>query len=166
MNPHWRPALLSDLPRISTIANLVHLDLPERPEVLEEKIRLFPQGASVLAVGENIAGYGIAHPWKLRDLPRLNAFLGQLPADADCLYIHDVAILPEFRKKLAGRCYIDGVSELATRMNLNSLALVSVYDTSTLWMRLGFKITAPCAGMTDKLASYGEAARYMIRDLS
>jgi hypothetical protein len=61
---------------------------------------------------------------------------------------------------------IDGVSELATRMNLNSLALVSVYDTSTLWIRLGFKIIAPCAGMTDKLASYGEAARYMIRDLS
>ncbi|MGY3074279.1 hypothetical protein ACVWZZ_000650 [Bradyrhizobium sp. LM6.10] len=38
--PHWRPARASDLPAISAIAARIHPDLPERPEVFAEKMRL------------------------------------------------------------------------------------------------------------------------------
>lgn len=44
------------------------------------------------------------------------------------------------------------------------LALVSVYDTHVVWARHGFKIVKDDS-LVDKLASYGETAKFMIRDL-
>jgi hypothetical protein len=94
--PHWRPAHASDLPAVSTIAARIHPDLPERPEVFAEKMRLYPDGCRVLATDDGIVGYGLAHPWMQHRIPPLDGFLEQLPGDADCLYLHDIAVLPTF----------------------------------------------------------------------
>lgn len=77
--PHWRHAHAGDLAAISAIAARIHPDLPERPEVLSEKLRLYPDGCCVLAAGNEIAGYGLAHPWMQRQIPPLDGFLDRLP---------------------------------------------------------------------------------------
>ena len=163
--PHWRPAHISDLPEISAIAAQIHPDLPERPEVFMEKMQLYPSGCCVLVTGDAIAGYGIAHPWTQHNIPPLDGFLEQLPQDADCLYIHDVAVLPDFRGGVA-RDYVAVIEQLARASGIATLALVSVYTTRPLWERLGFRPAAADVRLRAKLASYGDSATYMLRDLA
>jgi GNAT superfamily N-acetyltransferase len=163
--PHWRPARASDLPAISAIAARIHPDLPERPEVFAEKMRLYPDGCRVLAAEDEIAGYGLAHPWKQHRIPPLDGFLEQLPGDADCLYVHDVAVLPGFRGGVAGD-YVAAIEQLARASGIATLALVSVYATRPLWERLGFRAVTANAELRAKLASYGDNATYMLRDLA
>ncbi|MGY4623668.1 GNAT family N-acetyltransferase [Bradyrhizobium sp. USDA 4486] len=163
--PHWRPARASDLPAISMIAARIHPDLPERPQVLAEKMRLCPDGCRVLIAGDAIAGYGLAHPWTQHHIPPLDGLLQALPEDADCLYLHDVAVLPDFRGG-AARGYVTTIEALARALDLTRLALVSVYATRPLWERLGFRPVTADEQLRAKLASYGEAATYMLRDLA
>lgn len=163
--PHWRPARTSDLATISAIAARIHPDLPERPEVFAEKMRLYPDGCRVLVANDAIAGYGLAHPWEQHQVPPLDGFLQELPEDANCLYLHDVAVLPGFRGGVA-RDYVAGIEKLARASHIGTLALVSVYATRPLWERLGFRPVTADAGLRAKLASYGYSATYMLRDLA
>jgi GNAT superfamily N-acetyltransferase len=163
--PHWRRAHAEDIEAISAIAAQIHPDLPERPEVLSEKMRLYPDGCRVLAAGNEIAGYGLAHPWIQQHIPPLDGFLDRLPDAADCLYLHDVAVLPDFRGGVA-RDYVATIEELARSSGIATLALVSVYATRPLWERLGFHPVAPDAALRDKLSSYGASATYMLRGLA
>jgi GNAT superfamily N-acetyltransferase len=163
--PHWRPARASDLSAISAIAARIHPDLPERPEVFAEKMRLYPDGSRVLAAEDEIAGYGLAHPWTQHRIPPLDGFLEQLPGNADCLYVHDVAVLPGFRGGVAGD-YVAAIEQLARASGIATLALVSVYATRPLWERLGFRAVTANAELRAKLASYGDNATYMLRDLA
>lgn len=163
--PHWRPAHPSDLPAIGAIAARIHPDLPESPEVFAEKMQLYPDGCRVLVAGGEIAGYGLAHPWKQHQIPPLDGFLERLPEDADCLYVHDIAVLPDRRGGVA-RAYMTAIAALARASHIATLALVSVYTTRPLWERLGFRPVAADAALRAKLVSYGEGATYMLRDLA
>lgn len=163
--PHWRRAHAGDLAAISTIAARIHPDLAERPEVFAEKMRLYPDGCRVLAAGNEIAGYGLAHPWMKQQIPPLDGFLDRLPDAADCLYVHDVAVLPDFRGGVA-RAYVAEIEELARSSGIATLALISVYGTRPLWQRLGFEPVTPDAALHAKLAAYGASATYMLRELT
>jgi GNAT superfamily N-acetyltransferase len=163
--PHWRRAHATDLPAIGAIAARIHPDLPERPEVFAEKMRLYPDGCRVLAAGNEIAGYGLAHPWMQHRVPPLDGFLDQLPNAADCLYVHDVAVLPDFRGGVT-RDYVATIEGLARASGIAALALVSVYGTRVLWERLGFRPVTPDAALRAKLSSYGASATYMLRELA
>ncbi|RXH39063.1 GNAT family N-acetyltransferase [Bradyrhizobium zhanjiangense] len=163
--PRWRRARTADLAAIGAIAALIHPDLSERPDVFAEKMRLCPDGCRVLAADEGIVGYGLAHPWKQHQIPPLDGFLASLPDDADCLYVHDVAVLPDARGGVA-RAYIATIEQLARSMGIAALALVSVYATRPLWERFGFRPVTMDAELRAKLAYYGEGATYMLRDLA
>ncbi|WP_453955268.1 GNAT family N-acetyltransferase [Bradyrhizobium sp. USDA 377] len=163
--PHWRPARASDLPAISAIAARIHPDLPERAEVFAEKMRLYPDGCRALIADDEIVGYGLAHPWKQHRIPPLDVFLELIPDDADCIYLHDVAVLPDFRGGVA-RAYVVAIEGLARASAIPALALVSVYATRPLWQRLGFQPVTANTELSEKLASYGNGATYMLRDLA
>lgn len=98
-----------------------------------------------------------------QQIPPLDAFIDRLPDAADCLYVHDVAVLPDFRGGVA-RAYIAEIEERARSSGITTLALVSVYGARPLWERLGFQRVAPDAALRDKLLSYGASATYMLRE--
>ena len=127
-------------------------------------MRLYPDGCCVLAAGNEIAGYGLAHPWMRQQIPPLDGFLDRLPDAADCLYVHDVAVLPDFRGGTT-RAYVAEIEELARSSGIATLALVSVYDTRPLWEHLGFRRRAGC-GAARQTFSYGASATYMLRELA
>lgn len=160
----WRPATADDLPSIHDISIKVHPDLPERHEVLAEKFALFPQGCFLLARGCFPSGYAIAHPWTLYDVPALDSFLIRLPPQPDCLYLHDVALLPSARGDGQAQRLIEKLVSLARTEGLGRLALTSVYGTHRLWGALGFQ-DSPAPIAESNCASYGDQARYMIRTL-
>lgn len=162
MTVDWIPLEPGDIAAVCAIAARLHPELPERPEVLAEKRRLFPEGCRKLMAGADMLGYGLAHPWRLNAAPKLDSFLEKLPAAPGCLYLHDVGILPEARGRRAAGAYVAYLEELARRLGLGHLALVSVYGTVPLWEKLGFKTVSAGA---PPLPSYGPTAAYMLKPL-
>lgn len=158
----WRPIEGgSDVDNIAEIAASIHAELPERAAVLAEKIRLCPEACLKAVAGDQMLGYGLAHPWRLFEVPALDAFLVELPSSPDCFYVHDVAILPQARgRNMAGR-YLDAIRAIASGRGIVHLACVSVYGTVGFWARHGFEEAAD-PRLKTKLKAYGETARYMI----
>jgi hypothetical protein len=150
------------LQAINRIADMVHVDLPERPEVFAEKLRLFPQGCFALVQGGGIVGYGISHPWILYNIPPLDTFLNELPLHSECLFIHDVVVLPQVRTRGFAVRLVQLLVGIALQQSIPFLALVSVYDTHPLWTRYGFKIMSN-QQLTNKFITYGATAKYMTR---
>ena len=157
---HWRPATSADLADIVAIAADAHPDLPERAAVLDEKRALFPHGCFCLDDNGCVTGYALSHPWRLYDVPPLDCFLGALPIDADCLYLHDVALNAAARGQGAARSLIRKLDGVALAFGLPALALTSVKDTRQLWETLGF---APVSDKRLTTDSYGGSAIYMLR---
>lgn len=160
--PVWRPLRLDDLDALCGVAAAVHPGLPERPEVFEEKLRLFPAGCFALEAAGALAGYAISHPWRLYDVPPLDAFLERLPDAPDCLYLHDVAVTPAARGYDAGAALIERLREVARKEGSSAIALTSVYGSDVLWRKLNFE-TAFDNRLAGKLNSYGPSATYMIQ---
>lgn len=164
-NPSWHPLLPEDTGRVSEIADEIHTDLPERPEVFEEKIGLYPSSCwKLLSPSGKIVGYGISHAWTLHIIPPLDDFLSELPQSPDCLYVHDVAILPEARGQNAGLEYRNILKRTAGQRGILNLACVSVYGTDKLWSRTGFQCVND-KSINEKIASYGSSAKYMIANI-
>ena len=160
----WMAIHDRDLADIDRLATDIHPGLRERPEVFAEKIRLFPEGCKKLVIDGRIFGYGIAHPWELYEIPKLDAFLEILPLSPGCLYIHDVAVHPSARGMSALKFFFKATEATAISKGIRKLACVSVYETNELWSRFGFKVFANDE-ISGKLKSYGDTAKYMIADI-
>jgi GNAT superfamily N-acetyltransferase len=160
---YWTNMLSSHLVDVVSIATRVHLPLPERPEVFAEKLRLFSTGAFVLKHRSAVVGYALSHPWLSGEIPPLDAFLGAIPPQADCLFLHDVAVLPRARGNRAAERLVEQLCAVAAARRLSRLALVPVYGTNRMWRRLGFRERRSPA-IVEKLSTYGPTACYMIRD--
>lgn len=166
----WRSMEVADLAAVGRVAVHVHPDYPEDEAVFAERLSLCPEGCLVLArpLGgpwDDPCGYVVAHPWRLGQPPALNSLLGALPAAADTLYIHDIALLPTCRGGGAAGRVLKWLEELARRRGLPSLSLVAVGGSPGFWLRQGFREWADKA-LREKLRSYDSAARYMVKDLA
>jgi ribosomal protein S18 acetylase RimI-like enzyme len=160
----WRPMRTADLPAVEAIAAEVHPDFYERPEVFAERIALYPLGVYVLEVDGKPCGYVFSHPYRLGTLPALDSLLGDLPANADCYYLHDLALLPAARGVGAGGTATRLLVEQARASGFATLALVAVNGSVPFWTRHGFREVDHPALRT-KLSSYEAQARYMQRPL-
>ncbi|MBC7952145.1 MAG: GNAT family N-acetyltransferase [Rhodospirillaceae bacterium] len=150
----WRPMLAGDLALVQGIADRVHADYPEAPEIFANRLDLFPAGC-FMAVGN--VGYCIAHPGVVGQPPPLDTVLDGLPANADCLYLHDVALLPAARGNGLGSALVARMEQVAKAHGFSRIALTAVSNSDRFWQGLGFG-PMPCA----KLASYG-AATYRVK---
>lgn len=166
MEAAWRSMQEDDLTAVERIALIVHPDYPEDVAVARERLALFPRGCRIAqdAAG-GIVGYAIAHPGRLGAPPALDSLLGALPPAPDCLYLHDVALLPAARGAGLGATLVAGLRELALELALPVLALVAVGDAASYWRRHGFSAPEPAASLAAKLASYGPGAAYMTERL-
>ncbi|HEX2958705.1 MAG TPA: GNAT family N-acetyltransferase [Chitinispirillaceae bacterium] len=156
----WQPLTTSDIPSVQAIAAQVHPDLFERPEIFQEKLELFPQGCKKLLCNNQFAGYGFAHPWRLYSIPQLDTFIDRIPAEPDCIYIHDVAILPHARGRNAAGLLDEQYQALAAQYGFGAISLVSVYMTTGFWKRFGFDVVGGEI-IEQQLSSYGNDASYM-----
>jgi GNAT superfamily N-acetyltransferase len=158
----WRPMIAADIAAVSAISDAVHGDYTERPEVYAERLALYPAGCFLFAGEGGAAGYLIAHPWLRNRAVPLNAALGALPTDPDCLYLHDLALLPTARGTGAGRSAVRRVVDLAKRAGFGEIRLVAVNGAESFWVSQGF---AALSGKESADASYGADAVYMRRML-
>lgn len=162
--PRWLAMAAADLPAVVTIAAQIHPGYPEHEAVFAERLALHPAGCLVLAGGDGPGGYSLSHPWRLGQVPALDSLLGALPADADTFYIHDLALLPALRGGGAASACVDRLAAHARASGFARMALVAVGGSAGFWRRRGFR-EAHDESLAGKLASYDDAACYMVRDL-
>lgn len=154
----WRPMTADDLDDVVAVAAVAFPDHPEGRACFAERLALCPGLCFVLAEGSRVAGYLIAYPWPLGEIPPLDTLLGSLPEGRDAHYLHDLALLPEARGQGQAAAGLDMLfARIAT-----PIALVSVNDSAAFWRPQGF-VEVDRPDLRRKLASYGADARYMVR---
>ncbi|MBV8912616.1 MAG: GNAT family N-acetyltransferase [Acetobacteraceae bacterium] len=159
--PVWREARRSDLRVMEGIADVVHRGLRQRKVLFARKLALFPDGCFLLDIDGSVVGYAISHPWHVDKVPPADGPGRMLPADADCLFVYDVAILHRARGRAGTRLLLDCLAKVAQEQRLHAIALVANSHAVRLWENLGFRVVAADTRFTEGLASYGRGARYM-----
>ncbi|MCC7272285.1 MAG: GNAT family N-acetyltransferase [Alphaproteobacteria bacterium] len=156
-----------DLDTVERIAALVHPAYPESAAVPRERLALFAEGCFMAEdAAETAVGYAVAHPGLLGAPPALDTLLGRLPEAADCLYLHDVAMLSLARRGGFGRALLGILGAAAARHGLRHLALVAVNNSAPYWRRHGFADRVdPDGALAADLASYGGDAAYLVARL-
>lgn len=155
----WRAMLPGDLTAVQVISDAVHGRYSEDGAVYAERLALYPAGCLVLEGAEGVTGYLITHPWRRGAPPALNARLGALPAQPDCYYLHDIALMPAARGGGAGAAAVAAVLERTRSAGFAEVALVAINGAERFWAAQGFAHDADAPGM----ASYGDRAYPMRR---
>lgn len=157
-----RPMTTADIPAVLAIQAVCYTELvPESLASLHAKLHASPSTCFVAAVGSEATGYLIALPWTAASPPELDATSCRLPDSPDCLYLHDLAVLPEVRRFGVGRALVDAFFAELSRLALARAGLVAVQDSVGYWARYGFRVVEPTAQLKAKLATYGEGVAYM-----
>lgn len=156
----WRAMQASDLPDVHALSKRIHTAYPEGPAIARERLALASQWCRVLVSDDALSGYLLAHPWRRGAPPALDSLIGALPDDPDCLYIHDIAIVPERRGHGDAAVLLAALTREAID-RFGMIALVSTGPATGYWRRQGFA-PRPVA-RPDILASYDGDALYMER---
>ena len=85
------------------------------------------------------------------------------PEERAC-FANRLELHPDTRGGGHTRPVVERLAEQAKAAGWPAVALVAVNDASSFWARNGFEVQNP-PGMAEKLASYGDDARYMVRPL-
>lgn len=165
IHPVWRPALPADVADIARLSKAHLGPYAEGEAVFAERIRLAPEGCFVLTNGARIVGYFCSHPWRRAKPPALHQMLGSIPPEADCWYVHDVAVDDDARGGGAVAEICSQVLASAQANGFRRAMLVVVSGAHGYWQKLGF-VDATTEALRLKLKDYGDDAVYMERVLS
>lgn len=160
----WRPMETRDLDGVVRVAALAFPHHFEDRGCFADRLALHPQGCFALEDAGEVVGYLIAYPWRRGSAPALNTGLDALPEGADVLYLHDLALDPRLRGRGLARPAVEALVRRAREDGWPAVSLVAANDAEGFWRRLGFE-TVEDPRLAEKLASYGEDARYMVRRL-
>ncbi len=155
----------SDLPTVECVGDVVHPAYLEDASICAERLQLYPAGCFVLEDGQDIQGYVVSHPWLFGQPPRLNTLLERLPAGANTLYIHDVALMRNLRGAGFGTEAVSHLVHQARGAGLPSVSLVAIDGSLSFWRNNGFEIVE-CDAVRARLLSYGESSTFMVQWLS
>ena len=162
----WRSMSKADLDGVVEVAKVSFPDHPEDLACFDNRLSLNPDGCYVLASEEGqISGYLVAYPWARNSAPALNTLIDAIPEKAEVVYLHDLALHPSTRGGGYTRQVVETLCDAAKQAGFERVSLVAVNNASAFWERNGFVVQDP-PGMAEKLASYGDDARYMERVLT
>lgn len=134
---------------ISGIHARVYSGVPDAPALMKERFR-HARYSLCYDVGGAIVAYLLAHPWPLEAPPDR---ISPLPGDGDILFIHDIAVSPDFTgfsfgKKMLKHLIRDAKAEKAFR----KIQVVATLGSVGFWNNQGFEkrhgiSTMPSHGM-------------------
>ena len=157
----WRLMTTDDIPEVDAIGEVVHPDFPEDIAVMENRQALFPQGCFVAQGPDDLLGYAISHPSIIGGPAPLDTII-KLPENADCLFLHDIALSENARGLGLGRRIVPLLTKTAEDAGFDRLGLVSVNNSLGFWQSQGFEILTPNEKLRAKLETYGKDAAYMV----
>lgn len=152
----------ADLQFVLEIQSLSYTHIiPESKESFATKLTASPASCFVALVERRVAGYLVALPWSFANPPLLNQTSCTLPAQPDCLYLHDLAVTPVARERGAGRTLVEAFSAHFEKSELPRACLIAIQNSAGYWQRHGFRPVAISAPLQARLSSYGADVQYM-----
>lgn len=152
----------ADLPSVLRIQAACYTELePESLQSLAAKQRAASAFCFVACRDAEVVAYLFSLPWIAAAPPALNAADCQLPLDPDCLYLHDLAVLPTARQTGAGKALVQAFFACLAKLALQQANLIAVQGAAGYWRRYGFQPVQTTATLEKKLATYGEDVVYM-----
>lgn len=148
---------------VNLIANSIHIDYYENEGVFYERLYLYPNGCFVLMDNNHVQGYVISHPWHLIP-PELNSYLKSIPKSPKTYFIHDIAIVPDARGKKTIHQVMELIEKNIVGTGINNLSLVSIKNTSEIWIKFGFKIINDDI-YKPYIGSYNDGAHFMMKSI-
>jgi hypothetical protein len=107
--------------------------LQENEKVIESILNY--KMSHILEIDNTPIGYILIHPWSNLEIPpTLNTIIPQ-DIDSSCLFIHDLCILEQYRKK--------GYSKLLLEASIKDtiyVSLVAINSSVSFWKKQGFQI--------------------------
>lgn len=156
MHIELRPISVDQIPRVVEIqidAYAAHLQ--EEVDAFEAKFQMHPQGFIGAFVDDVLAGYAISFPW-YQDTPvSLNTDAILTDKEFDCYYMHDVAVLSQYRGLGIADKLVNSCLDAARALHLHTIRMVTVQGGENIWSRYGFEVY----GVADE--SYGPQAYKM-----
>lgn len=157
----WRAMQESDLSAVTAISQNVHGRYAESRAVYTERLALYPAGCFALEQNGVLTGFLTSHPWFRDSPPDLDAALGQIPADADSYYLHDVALLTAARGAGAGRAAAMLAIKQARVAGFADIFLIAVNGADSFWASRGFILEQDARIIAKLRNGYGPDALYM-----
>lgn len=158
-----------DLPHVLALQHsCYHPDFHEPLSAFDSKLSASPETCWVVAEGPaSIQAYLVCLPMAGENYPLLHAPDWQPPAQADELYVHDMAISPALRGRGTARRLLIQAMAHAEDLGLPRLSLIAVQGSVAFWGHLGFTARpATSAPLVRKLASFGGDATLMSRSVT
>ena len=136
--------------------------MQEAADVVLARLAASPDTVLVARDGGGVCAYLFAYPSRLGKVTPLGgAFV--VPADADTLYLHDLAVAPRALGRGLARRLVAGLFERVGAPGLPHAALVAVQDSRRFWEAQGFAPGVPDLGGAAVLAAYPAGSVYMVR---
>ena len=151
----WREMVIEDIPYVYNIAKDIWTIHTESRIIYENKFFSFPEGCYVYD-DNGIKGYIITHPYNISSPPKINTLLTNV--EINCLFIHDIAIVTEYRGRGIGNEIINKIldnnpfshaltSVTSSLRNCPIVSLVAFDDKAKdFWIGYGFEVvnTSDC----------------------
>lgn len=137
-----RPLIADDIAHILMLQQLVYDEtFLESDDSFAVKIAAGPETCFGAWFDGQLVGYLVAVPLKAQRGIDLNSTtLESTPmAEAEVVYIHDLAVHPQRRKTGLGDVLLVHLYESATRYGLEAYSLVAVQNSSPYWAHRGFE---------------------------
>ncbi|QIR15349.1 GNAT family N-acetyltransferase [Shewanella aestuarii] len=134
---------------------------PEPLSVMQSKWHRSPQSCFVVEYKNQVIAYVLAHPWYQAKAPKLDMVLPSIK-QADCLYIHDMAVSPKAQGLGIANKLVAEVKNAMTLLNFNGIGLIAIQGACAFWRKHQFSpLESLPSVLTDSLASYGADAHYL-----
>jgi GNAT superfamily N-acetyltransferase len=147
------PEQISLVVQIQIDAYAVHLQ--EDENAFQAKFQMHPQGFIGAFVDDVLAGYAISFPWYQDTAVSLNKDAILSDKEFDCYYMHDVAVLSQYRGFGIADKLVNSCLDAARSLGLYTVRMVTVQGGENIWARYGFEVY----GVADD--SYGPQAYKM-----
>lgn len=154
----------ADLPSVLAIQHACYIEqFRESRESLHAKLLASPPTCFIASLAGDAVGYLFSVPCESSNPPRWNAATCQLPASPDCLYLHDLAVLPSARRSGAGRALVGKFLDRLRASNTGRACLIAVQNSMPYWERHGFRPVPLSGVLKAKLSTYGDQVAFMER---
>lgn len=164
---HIRLMQIADLGAVVRLQDHCYADeFYESPQVVSQRLMLYPQSCWVACYQDKIWGYLFSYPSKYQQVNPLGAEFGQYE-QANCLYLHDMAVSPDARGQGVASALLATAIAYAKTLELPRLGLVAVQNSASFWQQLGFAVQSTLPEISQQaLQTYGDKALYLTMPLA
>lgn len=158
---------VTDIPAVLMIQEQAYVDeILESAEVIEERLHIAPETAWVAETEAGVQAYLVTYPSRLGALTAWGENF-QCAHDADCLYLHDLAVATAAGGCGLGQALIAVATHYAEEKGYGFSSLISVQNSVGFWQRRGYGVVENLSPAQQLLlATYTGPAYYMSKTIA